>query len=285
MLELHYNKAAVVRYADTEQAIVPTTAAVTLHAPDDAQLAAPVVTVSAVSTTCTSASHADHVHLADTTGVTVGDPYRLQFYGQTFVVVVAKISGSQVYLRESLPEAPPNGASFDGLMMTATIPAQGTPRANCMLRWTFDDGATYRQAQQVVDLVRWPFGQIVTAGDVVERLASMGVDRGDVWCERAAAAANIRVRTYLRSTGRRPDLIADAGDFQIAAGYALDLVLAERGVMVSTEDPMDTRERLRDGFEAEMGLVLRGVTYYDDDDDGKLDEQQLPQLGTSRIIR
>jgi hypothetical protein len=62
-------------------------------------------------------------------------------------------------------------------------------------------------------------------------------------------------------------------------------VLAERGVMVSTEDPMDTRERLRDGFEAEMGLVLRGVTYYDDDDDGKLDEQQLPQLGTSRIVR
>ena len=95
----------------------------------------------------------------------------------------------------------------------------------------------------------------------------------------------MRVRTYLRSGGRRPDLIADAGDFAIAAGYAVDLVLAERGVLVASEDPMDTRERLRDGFEAEMSIVLRGVTYYDSDDDGKLDEEQLPALGTSRIVR
>jgi hypothetical protein len=285
VLELHYNKASAVTYADTEQGVVPTTAVVTLRSADDAELAAPVVSLPTVDTTVQGNHHADHFNVDDATGITVGDPYRLEFYGQRFIVFVAKVDSSTVYLRESLPEAPPNGAAFKGLTMSATIPAQGTPRANAMLRWEFDDGSTYRQAQQVVDLVRWPFGALVTAADVVERLASMGVDRSDVWCERAAEAANMRVRTYLRSGGRRPDLIADAGDFAIAAGYAVDLVLAERGVLVASEDPMDTRERLRDGFEAEMSIVLRGVTYYDGNDDGKLDEEQLPALGTSRIVR
>ena len=285
MQELHYNKAATVYHADTEQGVVPTTATVTLRSADDAQLAAPVVSLPTVNTTVHGNHHADRFDVVSAAGVTVGDPYRLEFYGQRFVVYVSKLDGDTVYLRESLPETPPNGSTFKGLKMSATIPAQGTPRANALLRWEFDDGSTYRQAQEVVDLVRWPFGALVTAAYVVERLASMGVDRSDVWCERAAHAANMRVRTYLRSGGRRPDLIADAGDFAIAAGYAVDLVLAERGVLVASEDPMDTRERLRDGFEAEMSIVLRGVTYYDADDDGKLEEDPLPALGTSRIIR
>jgi len=285
MIEIHYNKAAGVSYADTDQGIVPTTAVVTLRSADDSQLAAPVVSLPTVNTTTAGSPKADQFTVASATGITVGDPYRVDFYGQRHVVFVSKVDGSTVYLRESLPEAPPSGAAFKGLKMTATIAAQGTPRANAMLRWEFDDGSTYAQAQQVVDLVRWPFGALVTVADVVERLASMGVDRSDVWCERAADAANMRVRTYLRSGGRRPDLIADAGDFAIAAGYAVDLVLAERGVLVSAEDPMDTRERLRDGFEAEMSVVLRGVTYYDADDDGKLDEETLAPLGTSRIVR
>ena len=285
MIELHYNMNAAVTYADTDQAIVPTTATLKLHAPDDAELASIVVTLPTVNTTITGTTYADRFALASTTGVAVGDPYRVEYYGQRFVVFVAKIDGSTVYLREALPEAPPASSTFKGLKMSATVPAQGTPRANAMLRWQFDDGATYQQAQQVVDFVRWPFGALVSAADVVERLAAMGVDRGDSWCERAAAAANMRVKTYLRSTGRRPDLIADSGDFAIAAGYAVDLVLAERGVMVATEDPIDTRDRLRDGFEAEMSIVLRGVTYYDSDDDGKLEADPLPPLGTSRIVR
>ena len=65
----------------------------------------------------------------------------------------------------------------------------------------------------------------------------------------------------------------------------MDLVLAERGVFVSAEDPLDTRERLRDAFAAEMNLVLAGCTYYDADDDGDLSPSERPTMGTSRIIR
>jgi hypothetical protein len=285
VLELHYNKAAAVSFADTSDAVVPTTATLTLRKADDSVLQTPNVTLPTVSTTTAAGTTAQALELASATGVTVGDPYRLDMYGQVHVVYVDKLDGTTATLREALPEAPPNGSTFKGLKMTATLTADGTPRANAMLRWEYDDGATYKQAQQVVDLVRWPFGDVIKAPDVAERLATMGSSESDVWCERVAGLANARIRAYLRSGGRRPDLIADRGAFETAGGYAMDLVLAERGVFASAEDPLDTRERLRDAFSAEMNLVLSGCTYYDSDDDGDLSPSERPTMGTSRIIR
>ena len=285
MLELHYNKAAPVSYADLADAIVPTTATLTLRKADDSVIETISVTLPTVSTTLDTGSTAQVLELVSSTGVAVGDPYRLDMYGQAHVVTVSRLDGTSATLREALPEAPPAGATFKGLKMTATVAAVGTAQANAMLRWEFDNGTDYRQAQQVVDLVRWPFGDVVTPSDVVERLASMGVDRSDLWCERVADAVNTRIRAYLRSSGRRPDLIADHGDFKIGASYALDLVLAEHNVLVSSDDVLDTRERLRDAFSAEMNLVLSGCTYYDADDDGDLDPTPRATLGTSRIVR
>lgn len=285
MLELHYNKAAAVRFADTSDAVVPTTATCKLYQANDSLLQTITVSLPTVSTTTAAGSTAEVVELADATGVTVGDPYRLEMYGQVHVVTVDKVDGTSCTLREALPEAPPNGSTFKGLTMSGTMTAVGTAQANAMLRWEYDNGTDYKQAQQVVDLVRWPFGDVIKASSVAERLATMGTVQSDVWCERVAELANARIRAYLRSGGRRPDLIADRGAFETAGGYAMDLVLAERGVFVSAEDPLDTRERLRDAFAAEMNLVLSGCTYYDADDDGDLSPATRPTMGTSRIIR
>ena len=194
MLELHKDKTKAVFHEDADQAIVPVAATCKLYSAAGAELQSATVTISAVGTTTAAGTTASILTLTSAAGVIAGAAYRLTFYGNTYVVVPVKINGSAVTLRETLPEAPPDGSAFAGLRMTATLAAVGSVKPNCMLRWEFDDGTTYRQHQEIADAVRWPFEDVASSADVANALAGYGTTKSDSFCEDVAKATNSRIR-------------------------------------------------------------------------------------------
>ena len=285
MLELHKDKTKAVFHEDADQAIVPVAATCKLYSAAGAELQSATVTISAVGTTTAAGTTASILTLTSAAGVIAGAAYRLTFYGNTYVVVPVKINGSAVTLRETLPESPPDGSAFAGLRMTATLAAVGSVKPNCMLRWEFDDGTTYRQHQEIADAVRWPFEDVASSADVANALAGYGTTKSDSFCEDVAKATNSRIRTHLRATGRRPDLIADPTAFEVAVRSGIDWCLAERNVLPLGDDPTETRSRLRAAFMADMSLTLDGLTFFDNDDDGELDPEAKATIGVVRILR
>jgi len=285
MIELHKDKTAAVHHEDIEQAVVPTTATCKLYDAAGGLVQSAVVTLPTVSTTTAAGTTASALTLASATGVVVGHAYRLDYYGQVYVVRVVKVSGSVVTLSATLPEAPPDGSTFRALRMSATLTAVGSVKPNMQLRFEFDDGSTYRQHQEVADAVRWPFEDVVSARDVAEALSQYGATKSDRYCEDVAAAVNARIKAHLRATNRRPDLVADPTAFEIAGRSGIDWSLAERNVLPLGDDPVEMRMRLRDAFRADMALVIEGLTFYDGDDDGKLDEDAKAPIGVVRIRR
>ena len=285
MIELHKDKTRAVSAEDVEQAVVPTTATCKLYDAAGALEQTAAVTLPTVNTTTAAGTTAAALTLASATGVAVGHAYRLEYYGQVHVVRVVKISGSVATMAAALPEAPPNGSAVKGLRMTATLAAVGAVKPNMQLRWEFDDGSTYRQHQEIADAVRWPFEDVVAARDVAEALAQYGATKSDRYCEDVAGAVNARIKAHLRATNRRPDLVADPTAFEIAGRSGIDWSLAERNVLPLGDDPIEMRLRLRDAFRADMSLVIDGLTFFDGDDDGELQEDTQAPIGVVRIRR
>lgn len=285
MIELHKDKAAVLKHTDVEQAIIPTTATVALVDAADSTIEAPVVTLPTASTTVAAGSTDEILNVVSAAGLVVGEPLQLVDAGNTYVVVPSRIVALAVTLREALPITPAVGATVKALTMSATFAAVGSVKPNSMIRWQFDDGTTYRQHQEIVDVVRWPFEAVVSAADVARQLALVGTSKSDLFCEDVADAVNNRIRAYLRATGRRPDLVADPTAFELAGRAGVDMALAERAVVSFGDDPIETRQRLRDAFRADMQLVIDGLSFVDSNDDGKLDPDARAFMGVTRIRR
>lgn len=267
-IELKYDSSTTVSHFDAE-GLVPTAATLTVYRPDDTVLATPAVTISAINTTCTSASTATMLVLASVAGVTVGTKLSVSSYGVVYAVTVARIDGSAVYLQDALPVVPILGDTVKGLAMSATVAAAGSGAIgrNYRLAWVYNNATESRQVTYPASVVRWLWSAPVSGADVRSVLANSYQERkSESFCDRVAQLVNERIRSAVQRTGRRPWLYLSGLVFTEAARQGIRYCLAEEGVYPGG-DAISALRELRYAFDDAMTQSLTAAAY-DADADG-----------------
>ena len=116
-LDLLYDRATTITHADLS-GLVPAAATVVLRDARGNQVQAPAVTLASISTHCEASSTATVLKPASTAGMKVGQPLAVVSQGETYVVVPALVTATDVHLEAGLPQAPNNNDPIYGLTMT-----------------------------------------------------------------------------------------------------------------------------------------------------------------------
>jgi len=129
------------------------------------------------------------------------------------------------------------------------------------------------ETEKFLDIVRWPWTCPITADTVREHLATVFAvaDRSDVWCQHVADRVSDMLQQDVRRAGRREHLLASADVFRELGNLAQTMVLAELGY-AKGDDSVEAMRAARYAYEDRLERVLGGLTYYDADNDGAVDD-------------
>lgn len=255
---------------------VATSASLTVYDSAGTSYQTPAVTLPSASTTIASASASKlELRLTSTTGFTTGERVRVVCDGVTYAPRVARISGGIAYLDTALPVTPQAGDPVAAIRLSATIAAgvEADIGLDYRLEWQWTSATDAGHSVELLDIVRWPWTCPITADTVREHLATVFAvaDRSDVWCQRVADRVSDMLQQDVRRAGRREHLLASADVFRELGNLAQTMVLAELGY-AKGDDSVEAMRAARYAYEDRLERVLGGLTYYDADNDGAVDD-------------
>jgi len=281
-VELQYDASTPVSHADTVDGIVPTSATVTLYGTNGTAISAPAVTLPTVSTSTAAGTTAAALVLVSVAGLTVGSHLVVTSDGVRYVVEIARLDGTTVYLAAALPLVVDLGSAVKALKMTATVTAPGSAHIGAGLRlvWVFSSATESRTVSYAASVVRWQWHSPVSAEDVREIVVtSYGDKRSQGYCQKVAERVNAKLKAKILQTGRRPWLFLSAQSFSEAADKGIRYVLAEDGICQSGQIYEAQRET-RFAFDDALAAALL-ATPYDANQDGQLNPAEIKPLGWS----
>jgi len=268
--------------------LVATTATLSAVKPDGVELEAPAVTISAISTTIAAGTTKTVLTLAAITGIAPGSPLIVTSDGVAYACEAAVVDAAAktVDLRVGLPVVPDTGAAVKGALLTATVAAPGVANIgpNFRLRWSYDDGATYRVVTVPAAVVRQAWTSPINAADVRDVLAEMGTSRSDQWCAAVASRVDDMVRARLVETNRRPWMYLSSAAFRRCSLAGIRFELAQRG-MAHGGQVYEAQRELRFSFDDALASAIGGIIY-DADGDGVIDASETkPMHFTAQATR
>jgi hypothetical protein len=284
-LDLLYDRATTITHADLS-GLVPTAATVVLRDAKGNQVQAPAVTLSTISTHCDPSSTATVLKPHSTTGMKVGQPLAVVSQGETYVVVPALVTATDVHLEAGLPQAPSNNDPIYGLTMTASIAALGIGALGpgYQIEWRYQNATTKGYASVSANCVRWLWQPPITASEIAELLASVyQTSRSEEFCRGVAERVNTKVRNAIEQTGRRPYLYVSPGAFAEVAQVGARWVLADMGVALLGDIATLVRE-YRYAFGDELEKCIAGLKAYDATNTANV-ENERPRLFSIQVTR
>ena len=255
---------------------VATSASLTVYDSTGASYQTPTVTLPTASTTISSASSNKlELRLTSTTGFSAGERVRVVCDGVTYAPRIARIADGVAYLDTALPVTPQAGDPVAAIRLSATIAAgvEADIGLDYRLEWQWASATDAGHSVELLDVVRWPWTCPVTADTVREHLATVFsvTDRPDVWCQRVADRVGDMIQQDVRRAGRREHLLASSDIFRELGNLAQTMILAELGY-AKGDDSVEAMRAARYAYEDRLERVLGGLTYYDADNDGQVDE-------------
>jgi len=254
-----------------------------------ASLGAPAATLDAVDTTVAGATDGDTLTVAAAAGITPGRRYVVTSAEWTAIARVRSVDGTTVEFVDPLPGTPGAGDTFRGIDITVALTATQTAAIGEANLLVVQDGGSDAQTVVAVDVVQHPYQPPLTAADVRAYLARLlpGDRRVNdaIWQARVAAVINERLRARLRAADRYANRYWDSRAFGESAQVMLRVVLGEEhGVYPRVSDPEDYLRSQRFELADRIGDLIRG-TPYDADDDGQIDDDELPSPTTIFVTR
>lgn len=276
-IDLLYDRATTISHADPS-GLVPTSATVVLRDKNGAQVQAPAVTLSTISTHCDPGSTATVLKPHSTAGIKVGQPLAVVSQGETYVVTPALVTATDVHLEAGLPQHPSQNDPIYGLTMTASIAALGIGAlgAGYQLEWRYQNATAKGYASSEAACVRWLWQPPISAGEIAELLASVyQTSRSEEFCRGVAERVNLKIRNAIEQTGRRPYLYVSPGAFAEVAQVGARWVLADMGVALLGDIATLVRE-YRFAFGDELEKCIAGLKAYDSANSGSVQPDARP---------
>jgi len=269
--------------------MVPTSATLSVVKPDGTALASPTVTLPSVTATVQASTTAAAIILDSATGFAVGQAYQVTSDGVSYVFRVARIDGATIYPVAALPQVPDTSSTVKALRMTATVAAPGEANIGegYALRWEYSDGTTTRQHAAETSVVRWLWQTPIEAWEVREYVAQAfpSASREFQFYADTAARANGWIRSRIEATGKRPALYGSSAAFRECGRLAVQLYLAERGLIPRGMDPQTYYRDLSFRANEELRTQVAGLRQYDNDDSGTLSDDDLRARGYTASVR
>jgi len=255
---------------------VATSASLTVYDSSGTSYQTPAVTLPTAATTIASASaNKLELNLTSTAGFGTNERVRVVCDGVTYAPRVARISGGIAYLDTALPVTPQAGDPVSAIRLSATIAAgvEDDIGLDYRLEWQWASATDAGHSVELLDIVRWPWTCPITADTVREHLATVFAvaDRSDVWCQHVADRVSDMLQQDVRRAGRREHLLASADVFRELGNLAQTMILAELGY-AKGDDSVEAMRAARYAYEDRLERVLGGLTYYDADNDGAVDD-------------
>ena len=255
---------------------VATSASLTVYDSSGTSYQTPAVTLPSASTTIASASaNKLELNLTSAAGFGTNERVRVVCDGVTYAPRVARISGGIAYLDTALPVTPQAGDPVSAIRLSATIAAgvEDDIGLDYRLEWQWASATDAGHSVELLDIVRWPWTCPITADTVREHLATVFAvaDRSDVWCQHVADRVSDMLQQDVRRAGRREHLLASADVFRELGNLAQTMILAELGY-AKGDDSVEAMRAARYAYEDRLERVLGGLTYYDADNDGAVDD-------------
>jgi len=255
---------------------VATSASLTVYDSSGTSYQTPAVTLPSASTTIASASaNKLELNLTSAAGFGTNERVRVVCDGVTYAPRVARISGGIAYLDTALPVTPQAGDPVAAIRLSATIAAgvEDDIGLDYRLEWQWASATDAGHSVELLDIVRWPWTCPITADTVREHLATVFAvaDRSDVWCQHVADRVSDMLQQDVRRAGRREHLLASADVFRELGNLAQTMILAELGY-AKGDDSVEAMRAARYAYEDRLERVLGGLTYYDADNDGAVDD-------------
>jgi len=269
--------------------MVPTSATLSVVKPDGTALASPTVTLPTVTATVQASTTASAIILDSAAGFAVGQACKVVSDGVSYVFRVARIDSATIYPVAALPQIPDTGATVSALRMTATVAAPGEANVGdgYALRWEYTDGTTTRQHAAETAVVRWLWQTPIEAWEVREYVAQAfpSASRELQFYADVAGRANNWIRSRIEATGKRPSLYGSSAAFRECGRLAVQLYLAERGLIPRGMDPQTYYRDLSFRANEELRTQIAGLRQYDENADGVLSEDDRRARGYTASVR
>lgn len=239
-------------------------------------------TVPGVNTTLnmsSGASEGDQV-LTVTTGypIYMGDYYWLgaENVGPQEQVLVRSRDGASITLAEPLKYNYSNGAAFKGgtLSYSLTTTHTATLNQNYKAIWTYSlNGVVQPPYQQLFDVVKHRFKLRISNRELMAYIPeAMRKSAAEIFDPQdLVAVAESRIKEDLIRSGKRPDLVRDAEQFNRPGILFIKYTLLDRAAQLDPMfiDMLDRSEKeYMDSFNAILG---GGMSWYDTDEDDQVD--------------
>jgi len=195
-------------------------------------------------------------------------------------------------------EAPPPGtvtagASIYAFELTFDLTAAHTADRDLNYKavWIVTDNAGAKKAfQQIYHVVRTQFSDAVTAQETSRYVAlqypgyAASVDAGHY--EEIAKRASDRVRMRVQGSGSYCHLVGDPSQFRLDAGiHSLRIELARDGLVPPGYDPSQYLSDQERALSRSIGDALRALQWYDGDDSGTVQKDEVKKTFTVRAVR
>jgi len=288
---------AATTVSDYPDRAAPTSATATFYGADGTSKATPTVTIDAIGsagTVTVSAVTSQTVLTVDTAaGIAAGVEYWLtSASGWAAAVGISEVDGTTITLEHPPPGTLAVGDTLVGLRMTVTLTAADLSDRglNHRVEWVVTDSlGTVRRYRTIVDVVKTPWPDAVTADDAARYLSlafpgyATGLDAGHYF--ELARRASQRVRNILRADGNYPHMVGDRAVFGSAGLAALRLECATSDALVPAG--YDPTAYQHDQEQVLRRLIAEGVAnnWIDRDDDGAVDAGEVAPMYTMRVVR
>ena len=263
---------------------------------DSTALASGSATLGSWSTTVTGTpSSQTNFSVSSVANIAAGDTVWLETTdGWKGSVLVSEVTAAGAVTLEAPPPGTVTaGASIYAFELTFDLTAAHTADRDLNYKavWIVTDNAGAKKAfQQIYHVVRTQFSDAVTAQETSRYVAlqypgyAASVDAGHY--EEIAKRASDRVRMRVQGSGSYCHLVGDPSQFRLDAGiHSLRIELARDGLVPPGYDPSQYLSDQERALSRSIGDALRALQWYDGDDSGTVQTDEVKKTFTVRAVR
>ena len=274
-------------------------ATVTFFKPDGSELVASAsATLDSTSATINAqlSSSPESVTVSSVVDFVAGRPYLIESVGgQKSVLFLSSVdtANSRLIFDQAPPFTITNGDTVSGARISATLASSATSKRDLYYRADFtitpSSGDVYTR-QVMFHICRTQFEDPVTADEVKRVLSFQFPSAADYYqpgqlVEIAQRASNMVIR-QIEASGRMPHLLSTPDAFKDAGLLALRLCLADDNLIPQsgTTEMVDYVDSIRKQMLDSVNTAIKAGQWYDDNDDGKVDERETGAFSTRVML-
>jgi len=274
-------------------------ATVSFYKPDGSTIvtdASATVDTTSATINAQDATSPESLTVSDVNGFAAGRPYLLTSVGgQTSVLTLSSVDNDnrKLIFDQAPPFAITNGDTVAGARISYTLAADKTSKRDLYYRAEFtitpSNGDVYKK-QVMYHVCRTQFEDPVTADEVKRVLSFQFPSAADYYqpgqlVEIAQRASNMVIR-QIEASGRMPHLLSTPDAFKDAGLLALRLCLADDNLIpqAGTTEIVDYVDSIRKQMQESIRTSIKAGQWYDDNDNGKVDERETGAFSTRVML-